>query len=394
MNILVVDDDPVARRVVQALLAERGHRVDACASGEEALALFAHGAHAVVVTDWMMPGIDGLELVRRIRAEPGARYTYLVVLTARDEQGSALSALDAGADDLLPKPVRKEELLGRLRVAERIIGLQERLLAGNRELLTVNQRMKRALEAAVAVQRSLLPARPPEVDGIRFAWRALPCDELGGDTLNLIQLDPRSIAFYVLDVSGHGVSSALLAVQVHRLLSGGGAGSMLRDDQGRPVPPLALLHALNARFPVQVDAPQYFTIAYGLLDVVEHRAVIGCAGHPGPLVLRADGGSEQLRTPSHPIGWFEGDEAEFAQVEVVLGPGDRVVLYSDGAIECPDPDNTPFGADRLERSFSRRHALPLLEAIDETLADLAGWRRHAPQADDISLLGIERLAQP
>ena len=89
----------------------------------------------------------------------------------------------------------------------------------NHELSAVNERMRQDLQAAVKVQESLLPVQLPRIEGLDFAWLYRPCDQLGGDTLNLYRLDENHLGFYVLDVSGHGVSSALLAVQVSRFLS-------------------------------------------------------------------------------------------------------------------------------------------------------------------------------
>jgi phosphoserine phosphatase RsbU/P len=124
MRILAVEDDPVSRRILTATLERLGHEVTVVPDGQEAWLSFATLPPEVVITDWMMPRMDGLELTRRIRARDGERYTYVIMLTALRGRTSYLDGMAAGADDFLTKPFDKDELQARLRVAERLLGLQ------------------------------------------------------------------------------------------------------------------------------------------------------------------------------------------------------------------------------------------------------------------------------
>lgn len=124
MKILVAEDDPVSRLVLTSILRKLGHEVAEVPDGLEAWATFQQTPFAVVVSDWMMPSIDGLELTRRIRAADRVRYTYVILLTALSGRERYLEGMEAGADDFLTKPLDAEELRVRLRVAERILGLQ------------------------------------------------------------------------------------------------------------------------------------------------------------------------------------------------------------------------------------------------------------------------------
>jgi diguanylate cyclase (GGDEF)-like protein len=127
MKILVVDDDVGSRRRLQSVLEELGHEVRVVEGGQEAWTLLEQSPFQVVITDWMMPGLDGLDLIRRIRGADGARYTYVFLVSALTGKGTYLQGMDAGADDFVSKPVDREELQARLRVAERILGLQDAL---------------------------------------------------------------------------------------------------------------------------------------------------------------------------------------------------------------------------------------------------------------------------
>jgi DNA-binding response OmpR family regulator len=124
MRILAVEDDPVSRRILTATLERQGHEVVLAQDGQEAWERFAVEPPEVVITDWMMPRMDGLELIRRIRARDGGRYAYLIMLTALRGRTSYLEGMAAGADDFVTKPFDKEELRARLAVAARVLGLQ------------------------------------------------------------------------------------------------------------------------------------------------------------------------------------------------------------------------------------------------------------------------------
>ena len=128
MNILIADDDPVSRQMLQAMLHGLGHGVTAVANGTDAaVALLSDDGPRLAILDWMMPDIDGLEVCRRVRQRT-TPYTYIVLLTSRDRRADMLAGLDAGADDFLTKPCDAMELRIRLQAGERVIALQEHLL--------------------------------------------------------------------------------------------------------------------------------------------------------------------------------------------------------------------------------------------------------------------------
>lgn len=127
MHVLIVEDDAVMRRMLEAQLSRLGHQVEAAPGGAEAWGVLAALHYPLVVCDWMMPGMDGLELCRRIRARTDERYTYVILLTSLTGKERYLEAMAAGADDFVTKPPDIEELAARIRVAERVLGLQTRV---------------------------------------------------------------------------------------------------------------------------------------------------------------------------------------------------------------------------------------------------------------------------
>jgi DNA-binding response OmpR family regulator len=127
MKILVAEDDSVSCSVLATRLRKLGHVVSTAENGKEAWFTYARMRPRLVITDWMMPEVDGLELTRRIRAEQRPRYTYIIMLTAMGGKEGYLEGMQAGADDFLTKPVDADTLNARLRVAERLLGLQEQV---------------------------------------------------------------------------------------------------------------------------------------------------------------------------------------------------------------------------------------------------------------------------
>lgn len=143
--------------------------------------------------------------------------------TARDQSSDIVRTLDLGANDYVTKPLDFPVVLARVRTQlslkramDEVMRLERGLEEKNRRLEAVNARIGRDLKAAAKVQAGFLPRRPPEVSGTSFAWVFRPCEELAGDGLNAFAIDDRRVVMYVLDVSGHGVASALLSVSVAR----------------------------------------------------------------------------------------------------------------------------------------------------------------------------------
>lgn len=396
MDILVVDDDALSLRLLIALVEKLGHRSISATDGLSAWELYRRHDCRVVISDWNMPGLDGIELLTRIRSLPGLGYTYFIMLTSRSDREDVAAGMAAGADDLLIKPISRDDLEARLNVAQRIVSLQRELSQRNFELSAVNERMRQDLQAAVRVQEALLPVQLPRIDGLDFAWLYRPCDQLGGDTLNIYRLDEHHIGFYVLDVSGHGVSSALLAVQVSRFLSPLIAAGALpkRAISERPgyrlASPLEVIQELNHLFPMSDTAMQYFTIIYGHYHLPSHTVNLAAAGHPGPIVTHRDGRSTVHELSGNPIGFFPNETAQFAEASIVIEPGDRIYFFSDGVVETMAENQQIIGLERLAAAMVATVGEPVAEAQERIFQSLAGWRNGTPPTDDVSIVTIER----
>ena len=129
MRILIADDDPVARRLLERTLQRLGHEVVAVTDGSDALnALLDPAGPRLAILDWMMPGMDGIEVCRRVRSENRPGYVYILILTAKTQSEDLIMAMDAGSDDFVSKPFKSQELRARLRAACRILDLEQQLV--------------------------------------------------------------------------------------------------------------------------------------------------------------------------------------------------------------------------------------------------------------------------
>ena len=253
--------------------------------------------------------------------------------------------------------------------------------------------LERDIDLAARVQRSALPREPPAVDGFHAAWSFLPCTGLAGDFLNVLRLDDRRVALYILDVSGHGASAALLSVSLGRLMSGvRGQSCLFEADPDTPdefalSSPTRVARFLNANNPMDTDVTQYFTMVYGILDVPAREFRYVAAGHAGPLVVPRDGAPVRHDSTGQPIGLFA--DAAFEEGRLTLGAGDRLYLFTDGVTEAAGPEDDDFGSLRTADTLVRGRRKTLEKSIADLVDEVKAWTDGAAFADDVSILGVE-----
>ncbi len=408
VKILLVDDDPWARKLHALLLRDLGHEVVPAGDGAEAWQLLSENEISLIVSDWLMPKVSGTELCRKIRSAIFPRYIYVILLTAKGDKKDLIEGMDAGADDFLVKPINREELRVRIRAAERILQLERGLeqrnqeLAGTNEVITkANQQLQQAyqliekdLRAAAWMQENLLPPTTLRACGIDCRWYFRPTRYVAGDILNFFELDSGIVGFYMLDVSGHGVPSAMLSVSLSMVLTPASShGSPLKEfnaDTGKfeVAEPAEAIHELNRRFQAKDD--HYFTIVYGIINTHSRKLKLVLAGHPSPILFRQKAAPAYLDGTGMPIGLMP--EIEFDCIETDFGPGDRLILYSDGVTECVDATGEAFGAERLLDAMTERRDWPLDGLLQGLEATLDGWKCGEEFSDDISAMAIEFAA--
>jgi sigma-B regulation protein RsbU (phosphoserine phosphatase) len=394
-SILIVDDTPANLQVLAGMLKDRGYKVRPVPSGKLALAAAQRDPPDLILLDINMPEMNGYQVCEHLKADELLAGIPVIFISALTEQLDKVKAFATGGVDYITKPFQMEELHARVETHLKIRRLQLELEETNARLQRVNTRMSHDLKAAAKIQRTFLPRETPATPGVEFAWNYQPCDELAGDGLNIIPLGDGKIGLYILDVSGHGVSSALLSVTLSRLLSPpSDASSILFRNAGFPdrlevTRPSEVADLLNRLFPFDTATEQFATLMYGDLDVASGNFRYVCAGHPGPLHLPAKKLPILLETPGFPIGLAE--EA-YGEQQIQLAPGDRLYLYSDGLPDAMSAAGSRFGDARLVEAISRTRGQPLRVGIDSLLAEIVQWQGGDSPNDDISILALEIAA--
>lgn len=396
MRILVAEDERITRASLVRQLESWGHTVRAAEDGEAAWELFTSDEFDVVITDWEMPRLSGVELIRRIREAGGSRLLYTIMLTGRSDKADLVKGMEAGADDFVTKPFDREELRVRLQAGERIVRLERALGQQIVELQEASERLRRDLSAAARVQHAMLPKGNVVTDKVRTAWTYVPTDALAGDAVGLHLIEDRYLVAYVLDVSGHGVPAALLAVTaMHALAPEPESTSLLRDvtpsaELGTVRRPGRVAAELNRRFRSEQSDGRFFTLILCVLDTQSGMLHIGRAGHPLPVILRGREAIEVSDDGGLPIGII--DDTEFADVSIQLRAGDRVYLFSDGIVEQPKAEGGElYETERLERLLAECHSGSQADAVTRTIDELAAWAGKRSFVDDVSLVGFEWL---
>lgn len=262
----------------------------------------------------------------------------------------------------------------------------------NRQLEIANRRMKNDLDAAARIQRSLLPEKAPQFEDVDFSWVFQPCDELAGDTLDIIALDERRCAVYTVDVSGHGVPAALLSVTLSHWFSRlfqGSTGPSVSGEQRLPssFSPVAVAEELNRQFQMNLENAQYFTMCYGVLDTDAREFRYVTAGNPPVLVARDGGTPEVLAVEGFPIGIVE--QPNYTEQVIKLNPRDRVLLYTDGVAEAENEDENPYGTEGLVDEILKGDGQSLDSLVESIEKSVRSWVGSRGFIDDVSILAFE-----
>jgi len=456
VDVVIAEDSRIQARMLIRRLEEAGHTVRWGETGALALALAKERRPDIIVSDIEMPEMTGYEFCKAAKSDPGLKTVPFILLSTLSDPIDIIRGLDAGADNYVTKPYEPDYLLGRMnsllasplesaddgsaamlevtiqgqkfrvkagrqQVLNLLVSTFENAVTKNQELVVANQELSvardglqksneelstlnteisrinahmiRDLKAAAKVQRSLLPADDIEIPGTTIAWRYVPCQGLAGDFLNVFPLDDEHAGLFVVDVSGHGVPSSLMAVTVGRFLTPKVSDQSLlvrqAPDGGISVArPAEVATQLNRLFQADDFSGLYFTLLYGVLHLPTGRFDYCSGGHPALVRLPAGGGDVELHaTESFPIAFVP--DVEYEQKTLQLAPGDRLFLYSDGVPEAMDKDRNPYGDDAMAACIAASRSAPIDAGVKALLEAVETWCQPNGPLDDVSILGVE-----
>jgi sigma-B regulation protein RsbU (phosphoserine phosphatase) len=374
-QILVIDDDISIQTLLKRMLEKQGYEVIVTSNGTEGIARACACPPALIICDWIMPGLSGLDVFKHIKKESDLSTTFFILLTSLDSVADRVKGLDAGADDFISKPIEGNELQARVRAGLRLHQL-------SRDLQTQKLLLETELSEAAEYVKSLLP--PPITQPLRINSQFIPSRQLGGDCFDYYWLDPDYLAIYLLDTAGHGLKATLPSISVLNLLRSRALKGLNYYQ------PSNVLEALNDTFQMNYQNDKYFTIWYGVYNRVDRQLVYASAGHPPAILITGSSSNtyntKLLKTPGMPVGMFP--EAKYIDQLCSVEISSRLYIFSDGVYEITQPDGTLWSLDGfIQLLLSLQHSADY--QLEHILDYLVNLNSKEPFDDDLSILEVK-----
>ncbi len=399
IKVLIVDDSKLQRKIISAFLPRVRYEVREADSGQPALDMCKVWQPDLLLSDWMMPGMDGIDFCRAFKALDREGYGYFILLTSKSDKEEVAEGLQCGADDFLSKPVNGVELRARLMAGERILEMQRALREQKRivsetleQLRTVHDSINQDLIEAKKLQQSLVREKYRQFPNAALSFILHPAGHIGGGLVGYFPVSKREVGFFAIDVSGHGVSSALMTARLAGYLISPSPEQNIVLVQGpqdtvltRPL--VDVISDLNRIVLDEMETEHYFTVILAIADMDSGVVTLCQAGHPHPVVRRKNGQIVQNGPGGLPVGLFP--EAEFEEFQIKLNAGDQLILASDGITECPDSKDGILGEEGFEKILTDLGGVKGANLLETLVWKLSEHSDDAPFPDNVSAVLYE-----
>lgn len=385
-KILAVDDDLKNLKLLQVRLKSVGYEVSTAENGLEGYEKARSIRPALIVSDLMMPKLDGIQFLEKIRADETLKDIGFILLTAKDTHESIIEGLSVGADDYIAKPFDMEELLARVKTNVRVSNLQEELKEKNslleekiQELIVKDKKIQVDLDAAMVLQRALLPSDLPKNDVVEFAVRYQPTEKVGGDIYDVFEIDKHSMGILISDTSGHGVPAAFVSAMVKMAII---------NNERYVFSPVLLLQAINEQLCANIKTDYYLTMLYIVLNLRTKKMLFSKNSHPNAFLFKKNESRlEQLSTDEIKIG--QDERAIFLEKEISLDKGDKVFLFTKGMSNCFAKIYGKTVYDKIQGVIKANIDMPIQRLVDTLYQETRVCLWDLPHGEDITILGME-----
>jgi sigma-B regulation protein RsbU (phosphoserine phosphatase) len=383
--VLVVDDNDDNRYTLTRRLAREGYTDVATANdGQQALALLEERRFDLVLLDIMMPGLNGYQVLERLRADARLRHIPVIMISAVDQMDSVIRCIELGAEDYLAKPFNPTLLRARVGAC-----LEKKRLRD--EIVGHLDRIERELAAARDVQLSMVPTDFPAASlasPVEVFATLKPARHVGGDLYDFFWSDPRTLAFVVADVSDKGAPAALFMARAKTLIRL--VATMLATPAGAAPGPDAVIARVNEELCRDNPHAMFASLFFGMLEPASGTVSFCNAGHPMPYVVSPRAGVLPVKgARGKPAGVRATSRYESGTC--ALAPGDCLFVFTDGVTEAMDPGGELYGDERLEGVLLSLAGQTPRAVVEGVLTGVRGFAAGAPPADDIAALAVRLL---
>ncbi len=373
IRVFVNDEQLIVGETIRKMLShEKDIEFKYCPDPTKALQEAIEFKPTVILQDLTMPKIDGMTLVKIYRANKDLQDVPVIIISSKYQPEIKVQAFDNGANDYFEKRFEIEgiekELIARIRYHSNAYLTRLERDAGYK---TLEDEIKKAAEYI----HSILP-NPIKHGKITTDWRHIPSTSLSGDSFDYEWLDDDNFTFYILDVSGHGIGSALLSISAVNVLR---STALSRKDFKNPT---KVLTFLNNRFQMARQNDLYFTIWYGVYNKKTHKLTYAGSAHP-PAILLESNKIRMLESENFLIGGLP--KVDFKKTTISIQPGSDLFIFTDGAYEIMKPDGKMWSLDELSNFIKNNSSQDILDKLYKHLQKL---RDSIHLDDDYTILKI------
>ncbi len=322
-KVLVVDSSIHSLELMSHILGDIGVEVIAAGTGKNALLNISMFKPDLIIIDVDMPDMSGFELCKRVKSNPQTKYVLVLLMSTVETRDLRIRAIEVGADDFIEKTFDAYILISKCKSLLRIKHLNDKLKKNYAELEEKNKILEFQLKTARQVQGALIPNINYNDSKLRIFSNYLPALEIGGDFLDMYRINEDCISIVLGDVSGHGISAALITAMM---------SMMMKNLVHKYYNPDQVLFNLNNQFCKMLEnseSPLYVCVFYAIINTKEHRILYSNAGQAFPIfVSSAKKKAFELEAKGTPIGMIEDSNYDFKSLS--YQSGDVIIAHTDG----------------------------------------------------------------